>query len=94
LFRAQPEFFSFLLGFLNGYKYGLWSQWDIILPNVPLILKSWEIIFSFWENYFMGHFSGYFEGAVILTHCAQILALPLKIFVWPGCPDGIVLEVR
>jgi len=50
--------------------------------------------FSFWENYFMGHFSGYFEGAVILTHCAQILALPLKIFVWPGCPDGIVLEVR
>jgi hypothetical protein len=24
--------------------------------NVPLILKIWEIIFSFWATYFMGHF--------------------------------------
>jgi hypothetical protein len=33
------------------------------ITNVPLILKIWEIIFCFWANYFMGHFSGYFEGA-------------------------------
>jgi hypothetical protein len=33
------------------------------ITNVLLILKIWEIIFCFWENYFMGHFSGYFEGA-------------------------------
>jgi hypothetical protein len=33
------------------------------ITNVPLILKIWEIIFCFWANYFMDHFSGYFEGA-------------------------------
>jgi hypothetical protein len=33
------------------------------ITNVPLILKIWEIIFSFWANYFIGHLSGYFEGA-------------------------------
>jgi hypothetical protein len=35
--------------------------------NAPLILKIWEIIFCFWANYFMGHFSGYFEGAALGT---------------------------
>jgi hypothetical protein len=30
--------------------------------NVPLILKMREIIFCLRENYFMGHFKGYFEG--------------------------------
>jgi hypothetical protein len=34
------------------------------ITNVPLILKIWKIIFCFWANYFMGHFSGYFEGAL------------------------------
>jgi hypothetical protein len=32
------------------------------ITYVPLILKIWEI-FCFGANYFMGHFSGYFEGA-------------------------------
>jgi hypothetical protein len=26
------------------------------ITSVPLILKIWEIIFSFWATYFMGHF--------------------------------------
>jgi hypothetical protein len=47
--------------------------------NAPLILKIWEIIFCFWANYFMGHFSGYFEGAsTFLTPKLKSLG-PLKI---------------
>ncbi len=34
------------------------------ITKVTLILKIWEIIFCFWANYFMGHFEGYFEGAL------------------------------
>ncbi len=51
------------------------------ITNVPLILKIWEIIFCFWANYFMGHFSGYFEGASsFLTPKLSLAALgPLKI---------------
>ncbi len=33
------------------------------ITNVSLILKMREIIFCFWANYSMGHFSGDFEGA-------------------------------
>ena len=44
--------------------------------NAPLILKIWEIIFCFWANYFMGHFSGYFEGAsTFLTPKLSLAAL-------------------
>jgi hypothetical protein len=46
--------------------------------NAPLILKIREIIFFlFWANYIMGHFSGYFEGALtfltlkIVPRCAR-----------------------
>jgi hypothetical protein len=42
------------------------------IANVLLILKIWEIIFCFWANYFMGHFSGYLEGA-------STFLTPLKI---------------
>jgi hypothetical protein len=30
--------------------------------NVPLFKKLWDIIF-FWDNNFLSHFSGHFEGA-------------------------------
>jgi hypothetical protein len=47
---------------------GLWI-WPLVamghkITKVTLILKIWEIIFCFWANYFMGHFEGYFEGAL------------------------------
>ncbi len=31
--------------------------------NVPLFKKLFDIIFFWWENHFMSHFSGHFEGA-------------------------------
>jgi hypothetical protein len=34
------------------------------MTNIPQFLKICDIIFGFWANYFMGHFSGYFEGAL------------------------------
>jgi hypothetical protein len=47
-------------------------------------LKIWEIIFCFWANYFVGHFSGYFEGASTfltpkLSRAHQKSLGPLKI---------------
>jgi hypothetical protein len=46
------------------------------ISNVPLILKIWEIIFCFWENYFIDHFSGHFEGAsTFLTPKLPLAAL-------------------
>jgi hypothetical protein len=32
------------------------------ITNVPLFKKLWDIIF-FWDNNFLSHFSGHFEGA-------------------------------
>ncbi len=59
---------------------GLWI-WSLVaighkITNVPLILKNWEIIFSFWANYLMGHFEGHFEGAsTFLTPKLSLAAL-------------------
>jgi hypothetical protein len=50
------------LGSLKGLNTALVAM-RYKITNVPLILKIWEIICCFWANYFMGHFSGYFEGA-------------------------------
>ncbi len=33
------------------------------ITNVPLFKKLWDIIFFFWDNNFLSHFSGHFEGA-------------------------------
>jgi hypothetical protein len=33
------------------------------ITNVPLFKKIWDIIFFFWDNKFLSHFSGHFEGA-------------------------------
>ncbi len=33
------------------------------ITNVPLFKKLWDIIFFCWDNHFMSHFSGHFEGA-------------------------------
>ena len=33
------------------------------ITNVPLFKKLWDIIFFFWDNNFLIHFSGHFEGA-------------------------------
>ncbi len=48
-----------------------------IKGHAPLILKIWDIIlFWFWTNYIMGHFSGYFEGAsTFLTPKLSLAAL-------------------
>jgi hypothetical protein len=44
--------------------------------NAPLILKIRDIIFLFWANYIMGHFSGNFEGAsTFLTLKLSLAAL-------------------
>jgi hypothetical protein len=36
---------------------------EIITINVPLFKKLRDIIFFWWENHFMSHFKGHFEGA-------------------------------
>jgi hypothetical protein len=33
------------------------------ITNVPLFKKLWDIIFFFWDNNFLSHFSGHFEEA-------------------------------
>ena len=33
------------------------------ITNVPLFKKLWDIIVFFWDNNFMSHFEGHFEGA-------------------------------
>ena len=38
----------------------------IITINVPLFKKLWDIIFFLWDNNFMSHFEGHFEGAKTL----------------------------
>jgi hypothetical protein len=37
------------------------------ITNVPLFKKIWDIIFFFWDNNFLSHFSGHFEGAKIMS---------------------------
>jgi hypothetical protein len=34
------------------------------ITNVPLFKKLWDIIFFFWDNNYLSHFSGHFEGAL------------------------------
>ena len=44
--------------------------------NVPLFKKLFDIIFFWWENHFMSHFSGHFEGAsTFLTPKLSLAAL-------------------
>ena len=44
--------------------------------NVPLFKKLWDIIFFFWDNHFMSHFKGHFEGAsTFLTPKLSLAAL-------------------
>jgi len=46
------------------------------ITNVPLLKKLWDIIFFFWDNQFMSHFSGHFEGAsTFLTPKLSLAAL-------------------
>ena len=46
------------------------------ITNVPLFKKIWDIIFCFWDNHFMSHFSGHFEGAsTFLTPKLSLAAL-------------------
>ncbi len=33
------------------------------MTNVPLFKKLWDIIIFLWDNNFMSHFKGHFEGA-------------------------------
>ncbi len=47
---------------VRGRTYSNRKQMNIITINVPLIFKMRDIIFL-WQNYFMGHFKRYFEGA-------------------------------
>jgi hypothetical protein len=50
------------------------------ITNAPLILKIWVIYFFLRANQFMGHFSGYFEGALtFLTPKLSLAQGPLKI---------------
>jgi hypothetical protein len=45
------------------------------ITNVPLFKKLWDIIF-FWDNNFLSHFSGHFEGAsTFLTPKLSLAAL-------------------
>jgi hypothetical protein len=46
------------------------------ITTVPLIWKIWDIIFSFWANYFMGHFSGYFDPLKISLEMAHEVICP------------------
>jgi hypothetical protein len=54
------------------------------ITNVPLFKKLWDIIF-FWDNNFLSHFEGHFEGAsTFLTPKLSLAALarslgPLKM---------------
>jgi hypothetical protein len=46
------------------------------ITNVPLLKKLWDIIFFFWDNNFLSHFSGHFEGAsTFLTPKLSLAAL-------------------
>ena len=46
------------------------------ITNVPLFKKIWDIIFFFWDHYFLSHFSGLFEGAsTFLTPKLSLAAL-------------------
>jgi hypothetical protein len=54
--RANLGYFA--ANTLKGY-----SCSPLITINAPLILKMRDIIFFLRENYIMGHFKGYFEGA-------------------------------
>jgi hypothetical protein len=45
------------------------------ITNVPLFKKLWDIIFVFWDNNFLSHFSGHFEGAsTFLTRKKKIMS--------------------
>ncbi len=51
------------------------------ITHVPLIKKLWDIIFFFWDNNFLSHFSGHFEGASTLKmslEMAQKVIVPQK----------------
>jgi hypothetical protein len=49
------------------------------ITNVPLFKKLWDIISFFWDNNFLSHFSGHFEGAsTFLTPKLKSLG-PLKM---------------
>ena len=46
------------------------------ITNVPLFKKLWDIICFFWDNNFLSHFSGHFEGAsTFLTPNLSLAAL-------------------
>ena len=46
------------------------------ITNVPLFKKLWDIIFFFWDNNFLSHFLGHFEGAsIFLTPKLSLAAL-------------------
>jgi hypothetical protein len=48
--------------------------------NVPLFKKLRDIIFFWWDNHFMSHFSGHFEGASTFLTPKLSLAYFLR---WP-----------
>jgi len=49
------------------------------ITNVPLFKKLWDIIFFFWDNNFLSHFSGHFEGAsTFLTPKVKKVLAPSK----------------
>jgi hypothetical protein len=50
------------------------------ITNVPLFKKLWDIIFFFWDNNFLSHFSGHFEGASTFLTPKLSLAAPGTIY--------------
>jgi hypothetical protein len=61
---------------LKGFQKRALVAMGLNITNVPLILKIWEKMFCFWVDFFMGHFTGYFEGAsTFLTPKLSLAAL-------------------
>ena len=63
------------------------------ITNFPKFKKLWDIIFSFWDNNFLSHFSGHFEGALtFLTPKLSLTALGTiyrvkKVLAPSKCPS-------
>ena len=71
------------LSLIQGLGFWIWPlvAMEHKITNVPLILIIWEIIFCFWANYFMGHFSGYFEGSSTFLTPKLSLEMAHKVIV-------------
>jgi hypothetical protein len=74
----------------QAFHYVLWER---ITINVPLFKKLRDIIFFWWDNHFMSHFKGHFEGAkTFLTPCARDNLGVKKVDAPSKCPEKWLIK--